>query len=300
MHVACGGFPQQDPTPRKTYRPTPRSLPAWAPDQCVALDAEMVGVGKYGEDSSVARVVIVNWDGKVMFDEYIRQTQPVVDYRTFVSGITPEQLSTATLSLRDARKRILKILYGKLLIGHALKNDLKALGMSHPWWLIRDVSSSPPDSLIVQYTSAQNLTFVIISSDFQKTARYEPFMQSFGPDASLWPRKLKDLSMEKLGSDIQSYGKPHSPYEDAMAALDLYKMVRVEWEKLMQKKVARTNEIQTGERNFQKKLVQQQQVWAHQQQMAYMHMQQQLMWQQQRQVMASHYRPSTSTSSTEL
>lgn len=270
MHMACGGFPQQDPTPRKTYRPTPRSLPPWAPDQCVALDAEMVGVGKYGEDSSVARVVIVNWDGKVMFDEYIRQTQPVVDYRTFVSGITPEQLSTATLSLRDARKRILKILYGKLLIGHALKNDLKALGMSHPWWLIRD------------------------------TARYEPFMQSFGPDASLWPRKLKDLSMEKLGSDIQSYGKPHSPYEDAMAALDLYKMVRVEWEKLMQKKVARTNEIQTGERNFQKKLVQQQQVWAHQQQMAYMHMQQQMMWQQQRQVMASHYRPSTSTSSTEL
>jgi hypothetical protein len=133
--------PNNDP-PRKIYSPAPRNLPAWSPKQCVALDAEMVGVGMYGEASSVARVAIVDWDGTVMFDEYIKQTQQVTDYRTFVSGITSVQLSCATLSLRDARKRILKILYGRLLIGHALKNDLKALGMSHPWWLIRDVSLS--------------------------------------------------------------------------------------------------------------------------------------------------------------
>lgn len=120
----------------------PQALPSWTPQQCVALDAEMVGVGQHGEDSSVARVVIVNWYGTVLFDEYIKQTQTVTDYRTFVSGITEDQLSYATLSLRNARKRILKILYGRFLIGHALKNDLQALGISHPWWLIRDVSSS--------------------------------------------------------------------------------------------------------------------------------------------------------------
>lgn len=100
----------------------------------------MVGVGQYGQNSSIARVVIIDWEGEILFDEYIKQTQAVTDYRTFISGITPEVLSGATYSLRDARKKILRILYGKFLIGHALKNDLKALGISHPWWLIRDVS----------------------------------------------------------------------------------------------------------------------------------------------------------------
>jgi DNA polymerase III epsilon subunit-like protein len=266
MYTSAPSGYQNHPTPRKSYRPAPKYLPDWSPDQCVGLDAEMVGVGLYGEASSVARVVVVDWDGQVIFDEYIKQTQPVTDYRTFVSGITPEHLSTATLSLRDARKRILKILYGRLLIGHALKNDLKALGISHPWWLIRD------------------------------TARYEPFMQTFGPDASLWPRKLKDLSLEKLGSNIQTYGKPHSPCEDATAALDLYKTVQVEWEQLMQKKVSKTNEIQTEERNFQKEWVKQNYEWAQQQQMAYMqHMQQQMMWQQ-HQLTANHHYSPTSTS----
>lgn len=125
---------------RKTFSSPPKSIPTWSPNQCVALDAEMVGVGQYGEDSSVARVVIVAWDGKVLFDEYIKQTQAVTDYRTFISGIKPEHLASAKLSFRDARKQILNILYGRFLIGHGLKNDLKALGISHPWWLIRDVS----------------------------------------------------------------------------------------------------------------------------------------------------------------
>jgi DNA polymerase III epsilon subunit-like protein len=108
-------------------------------------------------------------------------------------------------------------------------------------------------------------------------------MQSLGPDASLWPRKLKDLSMEKLGSDIQEYGKPHSPYEDAMAALELYKSVQEDWEKLMQAKVAKTNEIRLDERNSIEKAARQQHDWAchhHQQQHAYMQRQQQMMSQQ--------------------
>jgi hypothetical protein len=128
-------------------------------------------------------------------------------------------------------------------------------------------------------------------------------MQTFGPDKSLWPRKLKDLSLEKLGSNIQTYGKPHSPCEDATAALDLYKSVRIKWEQLMQKRVSKTNEIQKGERNIQMKWVKQQQkqqqAWVHQQQIAYMHnmqQQQQMMWPQQHQLATtSHYNPPTTS-----
>lgn len=135
------GTPYSPFEARKKPSTPPRKIPEWKPEQCVALDAEMVGVGQYGQDSSIARVVIIDWSGELLFDEYIKQTQRVTDHRTFISGITPQHLENAKLSLRDARKQILRILYGRLLIGHALKNDLKALGISHPWWLIRDVSS---------------------------------------------------------------------------------------------------------------------------------------------------------------
>ena len=96
--------------------------------------------------------------------------------------------------------------------------------------------------------------------------------------------------MEKLGSDIQEYGKPHSPYEDAMAALELYKSVHEDWEKMMQMKVAKTNEIRTEERGYLAKVAKQQHDWACKQQQAYMHLQQQqqMMWQQQH-VASSYY-----------
>lgn len=115
-------------------------------------------------------------------------------------------------------------------------------------------------------------------------------MQRIGAEQELWPRKLKDLSAEILGKDIQEYGKPHSPYEDAMAALDLYKSVREEWEEIMGKKVNKTNEIQAEERNYQKKVARQQkqyyQEWLRyqqQQQAAYQSMptQEHFLWPQQ-------------------
>eukprot|EP00934_Nitzschia_sp_Nitz4_P004945 Nitzschia sp. Nitz4//scaffold365_size14809//2537//3689//NITZ4_008913-RA/size14809-snap-gene-0.8-mRNA-1//1//CDS//3329549286//4935//frame0 len=215
-------------TSRKNPGSPPRKVPTWSPDRCVSMDAEMVGVGPYGLDSSVAHVVILDWEGSVLFDEYIKQTQVVTDYRTFISGISPEHLENAELSLRDARKSILKILYGRILIGHGLKNDLKSLGISHPWWLTRD------------------------------SARYEPFMQSFGEDKTLWPRKLKELAADLLGEEIQVYGKPHSPHVDAITALKLYKTVQNKWEQVMRKKVEKTNGILTGERNYHKRLAKQQ------------------------------------------
>ena len=121
-------------------------------------------------------------------------------------------------------------------------------------------------------------------------------MQRFGPDSTLWPRKLKDLSLEFLGTNIQTYGKPHSPYEDAVAALDLYKTVRKDWEKLIQRKVSKTHEIQAEERDFQRKMTNQQRKWALQQHAAFKHLQQQMMWQQQQQQQyATHYQASQQT-----
>jgi RNA exonuclease 4 len=185
-----------------------------APSEFLALDCEMVGIGPDGHTSSVARVTLIDWSGETLLDEYIQQTEPVTDYRTHVSGITEEQLQTATCtSLADCQTQVLDLLESRILVGHALKNDLRALEISHPWWLTRD------------------------------TAKYEPFMQVRFDDGILWPRKLKDLCSETLHRDIQVSGSPHCPYEDALAALDLYRSARGKWEKVIRYKWNRTNQI---------------------------------------------------------
>ena len=57
------------------------------PGKFLALDCEMVGVGIDGAESSLARVSLVNFYGAVILDEFVRQKERVMDYRTQWSGI---------------------------------------------------------------------------------------------------------------------------------------------------------------------------------------------------------------------
>jgi len=181
----------------------------------LALDCEMVGVGRGGKGSSVARVTLVDWDGRIVWDEFVRQEQEVTDYRTFVSGITPLDMEVATLTFDECRQKVQALISDKILVGHALKNDMRALNITHPWYITRD------------------------------TAKYEPFMKTRFDDAILWPRKLKDLAFEKLqGRQIQREGEPHSAQEDAAAAMALYRTVRTKWEKIMDYKISKTKEVE--------------------------------------------------------
>ncbi len=52
----------------------------------------MVGVGIDGKESSLARVSVVNFYGVVLLDEFVRQREHVVDYRTEFSGIRPKDM----------------------------------------------------------------------------------------------------------------------------------------------------------------------------------------------------------------
>ena len=199
----------------------------------------MVGVGDYGGiDSILARVVIVDWHGQVVLDQYVQPTQPVTDYRTHVSGITADQLlaENGAVPWQTCHDTILELLHisplnpegwldysqtTQILVGHGLKNDLAVLGLpGYPWYLQRD------------------------------TTKWEPFLQSTTAATTTAcrglpgsPRKLRDLTKCKLHRDIQVPGRPHCPHEDAVAALDLYKLVRVKWEKAMDYKLNKTREI---------------------------------------------------------
>lgn len=198
---------------QKTQKPD-QDVPIEERSRYLALDCEMVGVGYAGRKSSLARVTVVDWDGRIVWDEFVRQEEEVTDYRTFVSGITPLDVEDATLTLEECRQHVQTLIADKILVGHALKNDLRALGLTHPWTATRD------------------------------TAKYQPFMQTRFDDNILWPRKLKELASEKLGREIQREGEPHSAYEDAAAAMDLYRLVRRKWEKVMDYKIKKTSEIE--------------------------------------------------------
>lgn len=168
-----------------------------------AVDCEMVGVGPDGSESALARVVVVNWDREVILDTFVKPTKPVTDYRTFVSGVTREDIESEwAMTLEDCQNEVSRILQGKILIGHGLQNDLDVIGITHPW------------------------------SDTRDTTTYAPFMRSCTIDGQclLRPRKLRDLAYEKLGQQIQANCESHCPIEDATAALDLYKVVRPDWE----------------------------------------------------------------------
>jgi len=52
----------------------------------------MVGVGPDGIESALARVSIANYSGGVVLDEYVRAQEPITNYRTWVSGIRPEDM----------------------------------------------------------------------------------------------------------------------------------------------------------------------------------------------------------------
>jgi len=202
----------------------PHDMPMGKKDIYFGLDCEMVGVGPHGVDSALARVSIVNYDCEIVLDTFVKVSEPVTDYRTFVSGVRAEHIeSVAAMPLDYVRGAVLNILRGKILIGHGLENDLKALMISHPWCDTRDTATYAPYMREVEDKHAK--------ADISETQKI------------MLPRRLKDLAMEKLGKKIQAAGYSHSPIEDSLAAVELYKAARPDWEKSICAEVKKANEI---------------------------------------------------------
>ncbi|OBZ69895.1 RNA exonuclease 4 [Grifola frondosa] len=146
------------------------------PGKYLALDCEMVGVGLDGKESSLAR------------------RERVVDYRTGFSGVRPSDMVHAK-SFGDVQKEVASLLKDRILVGHAVHNDLKALLLSHPRADIRDT---------------------------QVCAAKHKLMPSRRP-------ALRHLVHQELGVAIQ--GGEHSSVTDARATMAIYRIHRKEWEK---------------------------------------------------------------------
>jgi DNA polymerase III epsilon subunit-like protein len=102
----------------------------------VAIDCEMVACG--GGRRKLARCSIVNYEGHVLFDEYIKPDEPVVDFLTYVSGITQQKIRFAPL-FTDVKARIFGLLKNKVVVGHTLSSDFKALNFKMDPKNVRDI-----------------------------------------------------------------------------------------------------------------------------------------------------------------
>ncbi|MGH0177273.1 UNVERIFIED_CONTAM: hypothetical protein FKN15_074745 [Acipenser sinensis] len=172
--------------------------------KAVAMDCEMVGVGQSGEDSIVARVSIVNHFGKCIYDKYVKPTEKVTDYRTAVSGIRPKDLKKG-INVKVVQKEVADIIQGRILVGHAIHNDLKILFLDHPKRKIRD------------------------------TQKYKPFKAI----VKCGRPSLKLLSKNILNVKVQE--GEHSSVQDSQATMKLYTSVKKHWEAEIKTRHKRNN-----------------------------------------------------------
>ncbi|KAF4522326.1 hypothetical protein B566_EDAN011327 [Ephemera danica] len=91
----------------------------------VAMDVEMVGTGPSGSVSVPARVAVVNSNGMVLYDTYVKPRFPVTDYRPAYNGGITARLLSHGVSFEDARERVNSLISGRILVGHDLNFDLE-------------------------------------------------------------------------------------------------------------------------------------------------------------------------------
>jgi RNA exonuclease 4 len=176
------------------------------PGKYVALDCEMVGVGpEPNRDSALARVSLVNYHGHQVYDSYVQMPPKVevTDYRTAVSGIEPKHLrKDVARTFEEVRSDLKILLGGRILVGHAVKNDLDVLILKHDKRLMRDTS---------------------------KFSKFRALAAKAG-----WTPGLKMLAQKLLGVEIQTGA--HSSVEDARATMALFRLEKDEFEKEIRQK----------------------------------------------------------------
>ena len=170
-------------------------------DKYVGLDCEMVGLGPSGKQNALARCCLVDFDGNKIYDKFVRPPGLITDFRTQWSGVRRKDLRKGeAISLEECQNDVAALIKNKILVGHALKNDLDVLMLGHPRKMIRD------------------------------TATYRFFMRPKGRDGGKFrPRALRDLVKQHFNMTIQT--GEHDPGEDARSAVMLYKLKMKDWER---------------------------------------------------------------------
>ncbi|XVF04291.1 hypothetical protein REPUB_Repub05bG0069700 [Reevesia pubescens] len=158
----------------------------------LAMDCEMVGVGQ-GNKSALGRVSLdKSISGLKHLPLHCKVQEGVIAFgKNF--GHNACFFVSAAKDFWAVQKKVAELIKGRILVGHALHNDLKALLLTHP------------------------------KKDLRDTSEYQPFLKEGRRKA------LRHLAAEVLGVEIQT--GEHCPVDDARAAMLLYQKNRKGWEK---------------------------------------------------------------------
>lgn len=190
------------------------------PGKYISMDCEMVGIAggsgtnrkssrkNQDDESSLARVSIVNYYGVVLLDEFVRQRERVTDWRTQFSGIRPSDMTKAK-PFMDVQKQVADLLKDRILIGHAVHNDLQCLLLSHPQHMTRDT----------QFLAGRHGT---LTQNLKAQENGGPVKRS-----KRWA--LRHLVSHELGMQIQQ--GEHSSIVDARATMAVYRLHKKIWDK---------------------------------------------------------------------
>ena len=94
-----------------------------------AIDCEMAWttVGM-----SLIRISVVRVDGCLVYDEFVKPEEDVIDYGTEIHGITEKEVAKASKVLLDVQNDLLEFIHAEsILVGHGLDNDLRVLKIIH-------------------------------------------------------------------------------------------------------------------------------------------------------------------------
>lgn len=177
---------------KSSSTPTPTDLSLKLP--IYSIDCEMVLTTD--DQYSLARISVLDWHGNTVMDKYVLPSQPIKDYFTQFSGITPSHLADVTTTLEDIQNELLALLTPTtILLGHSLNSDLAALKMTHP--------------------------FIVDTSIIYPHPRGLPLRSSLKFLAQKYLRR--EIQVENTRSSTEDQ-KGHDSVEDARAVLDLVKL----------------------------------------------------------------------------
>ncbi|XP_049310106.1 uncharacterized protein LOC125778047 [Bactrocera dorsalis] len=164
----------------------PRSSKTPADTKVYALDCEMCYTDRGLE---VTKVTVLGYDGRVVYDHFVRPTVKIVDYNTRFSGVTASDLcqnkNKNLKTLKEVQKDLLQLIDADtILIGHGLENDLRVLRIVHK--KVVDTAYEFPHPLGFPYR-----------------------------------RSLKSLTKKYLKREIQCGNEGHDSLEDTQACLEL-------------------------------------------------------------------------------
>ncbi|KAI9998793.1 hypothetical protein PInf_003384 [Phytophthora infestans] len=162
-----------------------------------AIDVECVATGSGTNDRDVARIAVVDGDEKVVFDQYVKPTKPIVSYLTQLTGITKSNLEDAP-DLEEALVRLKAILpVESVIVGQSIKKDLEWLTLQKP----------------TDYKGEFDVAdlFRLPMQSINGVVRYRNF-------------SLRHVAKYLLGQDIQE--ADHDPVIDARYAMKVFKKFR--------------------------------------------------------------------------